>query len=316
MRCLISGGAGFIGSHLADRLMAEGHQVTVYDNLSSGRREFIAHHLDNPRFHFIESDLLDMEPLRGAMAGQEVVFHLAANPEAREGIQKTDLDLRIGTIATYNVLEAMRQEGIGKLVFASSGTVYGEVPPHPVSEDHGPMLPISLYGASKLACEGLISAFRHIFGLQAWIYRFVNVVGGRATHGVIYDFINKLRQNPQELEILGDGNQEKPYLLVDECVDGILFGFYNVSNDLNIFHLGGTTTTDVMTIARIVVDEMELSGVRLRTTGGERGWPGDVPQCWFSVDRMGALGWRARISSDDAVRAAVRRILGKPTHGV
>ncbi len=314
MRCLVTGGAGFIGSHLVDRLAVE-HQVTVYDNLSSGRREFIAHHLGRPGFRFVEADLLDLPTLKDALVGQDVVFHLAANPEAREGIQNTELDLRIGTIATHHVLEAMRQAGVGKLVFTSSGTVYGEMPAQPVAEDYGPLLPISLYGASKLASEGLIAAFSHLFGIQAWIFRLANIVGGRATHGVIFDFIHKLRHNPQELEILGDGAQRKPYLLVDECVDGMLFGLYNATDSVNLFHLGGDTTTNVMSIATIVTEEMGLSEARLRPTGGERGWPGDVPQCWLNVDKIGALGWQAQISSTEAVRIATRRILGKPDHG-
>jgi len=222
-RYFITGGAGFIGSHLADRLVRVG-EVTVYDNLSSGSLEFISHHLDQRNFNFIQADLLDFSILKQAIAGHDMVFHLAANPEVRAGIEATDLDLNTGIIASYNVLEAMRLNRIKKVVFTSSSTVYGDAGTTPVTEDHGPLLPISLYGASKLGSEGLISAFCHLFNMQGWIFRLANVVGSRLTHGVIFDFISKLKQNPGRLEILGDGSQQKPYLHVDDCISGILFG--------------------------------------------------------------------------------------------
>lgn len=308
MRYFVSGGAGFIGSHVVDRLCENG-DVTVYDNLSSGRKEFISSHIGRPGFRFVEADLLDFPALKRSMADHDVVFHLAANPEARQGIEKTDLDLRVGTLATYNVLEAMRLNGVGKLVFSSSGTVYGETPARPVNERYGPLLPISLYGASKLACEGLVSAYSHVFAVQAWILRFANVVGRRATHGVIYDFITRLRWNPRELEILGDGTQEKPYLLVDDCVDGVVFAMRESHQPLNVFNLGVSTSTSVTKIARMVVEEMGLDGVRFVYSGGDRGWPGDVPQIRYDVSGLNKLGWRARYSSDEAVRFATRQML-------
>ena len=240
-----------------------------------------------------------------------MVFHMAANPEARAGIENTDLDLKQGTIATYNVLEAMKVNEIKKLVFASSGTVYGETPVKPIIEDYGPLLPISLYGASKLACEGLITAFCHLFDMQAWIYRFANVVGERTTHGVIYDFINKLKENPDELEILGDGTQEKPYLLVTDCVDGMLFGFEHSNEQVNVFHLGCPSSTSVDIIARILVTEMGLPDTKFKYTGGVRGWPGDIPQVRYDTSRMEKLGWKTGHTSDEAVRKAIKQILGK-----
>jgi UDP-glucose 4-epimerase len=308
-RFFVAGGAGFIGSHLVDRLMADGHEVTVYDNLSSGKLEFISQHLGNGRFRFVQADLLDLYTLCREITGHRVVFHLAANPEAREGIQHTDLDLRVGTIATYNVLEAMRRNKVKDIVFASSGTVYGETPVKPIPEDYGPLLPISLYGASKLACEGLISAFCGTFGMRAWVFRFANVGGGRTTHGVIYDFIHKLNRNPKELEILGDGTQEKPYLLVDDCIDGILFAWQHAQEQVNVFNLGCPSSTNVDAIARMLVEEMGLKGVEFHHTGGDRGWPGDVPQVRYDVTKMTKLGWKARYTSDEAVREAIRRIL-------
>jgi len=310
MRTFVTGGAGFIGSHLVDRLIGMGG-VTVFDNLSSGKQDFIAHHLGRDGFQFIRGDLLEFDALRQAMSHHDVVFHLAANPEARSGITDTDLDLKQGTIATYHVLEAMRLNGIKELVFASSSTVYGETPLKPIPEDYGPLQPISLYGASKLASEGLVTAFCRLFNMRAWVFRFANVVGARATHGVIFDFINKLKQNPRELEILGDGTQEKPYLHVTDCVAGILYGFQHASGQLNVFNLGTPSSTSVNTIARMLVAEMGLNNVNFKYSGGNRGWPGDVPQVRFDTARMAKLGWKPKYSSDEAVRQAIRDILGR-----
>jgi len=311
MKYFVSGGAGFIGSHLVDRLIEMG-EVTVYDNLSSGKKEFIEHYLSRDNFQFIQADLMEPDTLQKAMKGHDVVFHLAANPDARAGIKDTSLDLKQGTIATYNVLEAMRLNGIKKIVFASSSTVLGETPVKPIAEDYAPLQPISLYGASKLAGEALLSAFCHLSGMQAWIFRFANVVGARATHGVIFDFINKLKRNAIELEILGDGSQEKPYLHVADCVDGFLYGFQHSHDQVNVFNLGTSSSTAVSTIARMLVEEMGLSGISFKYTGGNRGWPGDVPQVRYDISRMERLGWKPGYTSDEAVRQGIRDILGKP----
>lgn len=309
-KIFVTGGAGFIGSHLIDRLASMG-AVTVYDNLSSGKKEFIKHHPSGGDFEFIQADLLEFDTLRKAMGTCDVVFHMAANPEARAGTEYTNLDLKQGTIATYNVLEAMRLNGIKKIAFASSSTVYGETPVVPIPEDYGPLQPISLYGASKLAGEGLITAFCHLFNMQAWLFRFANVVGARATHGVIFDFINKLKQSSRELEILGDGTQEKPYIYVEDCVDGILYGFQNSNGQVNVFNLGSSSSTRVNTIARMLIEEMGLAEVKFKYTGGNRGWPGDVPQVRFDTLRMEKLGWKPKYTSDEAVRQAIRDVLGE-----
>ncbi|RLF30638.1 MAG: UDP-glucose 4-epimerase, partial [Thermoplasmata archaeon] len=195
MRVFVTGGAGFIGSHLVDALMGKGYVVTVYDNLSSGRMDFIEHHIGKKNFSFIKADLLDQKKLEESLEDYDVVFHLAANPDVRLGSKKPDV-AKQDIIATYNILDVMRLKNVKKIVFSSSSTVYGETPPTPLSEDYGPLLPISVYGAAKLASEGLISSFCHTFDMQAWIFRFANVVGLRCTHGVIFDFINKLRKNP------------------------------------------------------------------------------------------------------------------------
>jgi len=304
----VTGGAGFIGSHLVDRLMAEGNRVTVYDNLSSGRKEFIAHHLENPLFKFIQGDLLEEGLLRESMNGHDIVFHLAANPEAREGNFRTRLDLEQNTMATYNFLESMRVNGVKRLVFTSSGTVYAEAPGIPLQEEYGPMLPISLYGASKLACEGLISAFCHLFEMQAWILRLGNIIGSRSTHGVIFDLLGKLRRNPKTLQVLGDGRQTKPYVYIDDCIDGMLFCFRNSHDGVNLFNISTSTETSVREIVSMLLQKTGATAV-VEYTGGERGWPGDVPRVKLNPKKAEALGWTARYTSDEAVARAIDALI-------
>jgi UDP-glucose 4-epimerase len=306
----VTGGAGFIGSHLVDTLIAENGTVTVFDNLSSGKREWIAHHIEKQNFQFIEGDLLDFDRLKEAMKGHEIVWHLGANTDIPAGNKVTDLDLKNCTIATYNTLEAIRQNSIGKILFTSSATVYGDAPPVSLGETFGPLLPISFYGAGKLAGEGLVSAYCHLFGIKAWIFRFANVVGARMSHGVIFDFIQKLKRNPKELEVLGDGNQEKPFFLVEDCIDGMLCAFKRSKEQYDIFNLGCETFTKITRVAQIVAEEMGLKDVKLIYTGGKRGWPGDVPVVHFGVDKIKKLGWTARHTSDEAVRVAAIRLLG------
>jgi len=307
----ITGGAGFIGSHLVDRLMAEGNQVTVYDNLVSGQKKWIEHHIGKSDFQFIQADLLDFETLKKSMKGHDIVWHLGANTDIPTGNKVTDLDLNNCTVATRNVLEAMKQNGMDKMLFASSACVYGDAPPVALAETFGPLLPINLYGAGKLACEGLISAYCHLFGIKAWLFRFGNVVGARMGHGVIYDFIQKLKNNPEELEILGDGNQEKPFFLVEDCIEGMLCAFQNSQTQYDIYNLGAGTFTKVTLIGQIVAEEMGLINVTFRYTGGKRGWLGDAPVVHFNVQKMKGLGWQESRSSDEAIRIAARRLLGK-----
>jgi UDP-glucose 4-epimerase len=309
MKAFVTGGAGFIGSHLVDSLIENGHSVTVYDNLSSGNKQFIQHHLHQQNFTFINADLLNLKRVKKEIQDHDIVFHLAANPHVRLGEKQTDLDLNQGIVATYNILEAMRHSSIKKIVFSSSSVVYGETAELSLPETYGPTLPISMYGAGKLGAEGLISAFCSTFDFQAWMYRFANVVGRRGTHGVIVDFIEKLKKNPKELEILGDGKQSKPYLYVSDCVEGILFGFSAAHDHMNLFNLSCDTTTTVTRIAEMVVQEMELKNVTFKYTGGLRGWKGDVPRFQLDAHKMNKLGWKATLTSDEAVRQAIQDVL-------
>jgi UDP-glucose 4-epimerase len=312
-RFFVTGGAGFIGSHLVDRLVSEGNIVTVYDNLVSGKKKDIQHLIGKPDFRFIEADLLDSDTLKASMKGHDIIWHLGANTDIPGGNKVTDLDLKNCTIATHNMLEAMRANNIKRILFPSTSCVYGDTQRLPSSETFGPLLPINLYGAGKLACEGLISSYCHLFGMQAWIFRFGNVVGGHMGHGSIYDFMHKLRANPKELEVLGDGNQEKNFFLVEECIDGMRWAFQKSDRQYDVFNLGCKDAIKVAEIAKIVIEEMGLKDVRIRYTGGIRGWPGDAPYVLFNTDKMKRLGWEVRHTSGEAVRIAARRLIeGNP----
>ncbi|HLV21845.1 MAG TPA: NAD-dependent epimerase/dehydratase family protein [Polyangiaceae bacterium] len=302
-RFFVVGGAGFIGSHLVDQLVERG-PVTVFDDLSSGKRSFIEPHLASGACELVTGDARSLDELCAAMAHHNVVVHLAANPEARWGLENTRLDLEQGTIATWNVLEAMRRTGATKLVFASSGTVYGDTDRYCSEADLG-NLPVSLYGASKLAGESMVAAFTECFGLRAWIYRFGNVIGPRGTHGAALDFLKKLKLSPSELEVLGDGHQSKPYVYVTDCVDGILFGFDRATDRLNVFNIAPSDYTTVRRIAELCIAASPHKQARLRFTGGDRGWPGDVPQSRLDSSKLDALGWHTSRSSDEAVAEAV-----------
>lgn len=312
MRIFISGGCGFIGSHLVERLAGR-HDVTVYDDLSSGRREFIAPLLKARRVRLIRDDILNARRLYRAMRGHDLVFHLAANPDIRHGIERTDTDLRLGTLATYSILEGMRRNGIPRIAFASSSVVYGEPEKFPTPEDYGPLHPLSLYGASKLACEGLLTAFAHTFGMTAYIFRFANIVGGRTTHGVLHDFRRKLRKDPDALEVLGDGRQKKSYLLVDDCIDAMLYVVRRLKGRgkegaFHVFNLGSGDQVSIAEIARLMVKAFGRPGAQIRYTGGRRGWRGDVPTMLLDVSRINRLGWKARLGSRGAVQEAIRRM--------
>jgi UDP-glucose 4-epimerase len=307
---LVTGGAGFIGSHLVEALLAE-NEVTVLDNFSSGKREFIAPHLNNSRFRLQEADLIDTIALEKALNGVDNVFHLAANPDVKLGAENTRVHLEQNVLATYNLLEAMRKCGVKKIAFTSTSTVYGEATEVPTPENYGPLLPISLYGASKLACEALISSYCHTFEMQSWIYRFANIVGERGTHGVLVDFMRKLRENPRELEILGSGQQKKSYLEVKDCVRAMQHCVQHSDEQINVFNIGSEDSVDVTKIADIVARQMGLADVRYRYTGGVdgRGWKGDVKVMLLSIEKIKKLGWKPQGGSVRAIETAVKALL-------
>lgn len=310
MKYFVTGGAGFIGSHMVDALIKEG-DVTVFDNLTSGKIDYVAHHQTNDKFKLIEGNLGDLNHLKEAMKGHDVIFHFASNPDIARSMLETDLDLREGTILTYNALEAMKLNGVKKILYSSGSGVYGDVNITPTPEDFGPLLPISMYGASKLACEGLISSFCHMFDMQGYIFRFANVVGKRQTHGVGYDFINKLKKSPDKLTILGDGTQSKAYIHVSDVIDAMLFVYEKSFDKVNVFNIATDDYIDVTTIAKIVIEEMELKDVNIRYTGGSRGWKGDVPKVRFNLDKIHRLGWMTKLNSLESLRKSIREMLGK-----
>ena len=308
MQIFVTGGAGFIGSCVVDRFAQRNH-VTVYDNLSSGREEFVQHHVGKKNFNFVKADLLDVERLLKEMKGHESVWHMAANPDIRKGTESTMVDLEQNTLVTYNVLECARRADVKSVVFSSTSTVYGRAKVLPTPEDYGPLLPISLYGASKLACEGLVSAYSDLYGMKGYIYRFANIIGHRSTHGILYDMVEKLNKNRKELEVLGDGKQRKSYLLVEECVDAMAFGFKNAKDRLNYFNLGAKDQITVKRIMEILMEEAHLPDTKLRYTGGESGWKGDVPRFLLDTKKMQKLGWKAKRTSEEAIRAAAKIVV-------
>jgi len=310
---LVTGGAGFIGSSLVDALMSRGAEVHVLDNLSSGSLENLEQWSTHPSLKFIRGDLLDQAETNRAVQSCETVFHLAANPEVRLSSVAPDIHFKQNVVATYSLLEAIRRSGQPEsLAFTSSSTVYGDAGKIPTPEDYAPLEPISIYGASKLASEALISAYAHTYGFRALIYRLANIIGPRSRHGVICDFVRKLKENPRELEILGDGTQAKSYLYIDDCVEAILLSIQKTGGPFDVFNLGSEDWVDVNTIAKIVVHEMGLEDVAFRFTGGVdggRGWKGDVKYMLLAIDKLKSLGWKPRFNSAEAVRVTAKAVL-------
>ena len=308
MKILVTGGAGFIGSHLCDALVAAGNSVIAVDNLSLGRESNLRQLEGSGDFQFQKGDVLDQdwfEPLVDE-GGFECVFHMAANSDIARSHSDPRVDLDNTFLTTFHILEAMRKAGVSKLVFASTSAVYGEVQGE-VREDYGPLKPISHYGAAKLASEGFISSYAENYGIRSWITRFPNVVGSRATHGAVYDFVRKLRRTPMRLEVLGDGTQEKPYLSVHDLVQAILLVWERTAASVNIYNVGATTRSKVSDIARIVIEEGPKPA-EITYSGGDRGWIGDVPKFAYDLSAITALGWSPTMTSDEAVRAAARAI--------
>lgn len=300
MRYFITGCAGFIGSNLADRLLEDGHIVTGYDNLSTGREEFIAPALQSPNFTLVRGDMLDLPALTNAMRGAEFVFHLAANADVRFGTEHPRKDLEQNTIATFNVLEAMRANGIHQIAFSSTGSVYGEAQVIPTPENTPFPVQTSLYGASKLACEGLIQAYCEGFGFQGFIFRFVSILGERYSHGHVLDFYKKLIENSKELPILGDGHQRKSYLYVQDCIDAMLCVIEKAQEKVNIFNLGTDEFCEVNASVELICNHLGLNPHRIYS-GGDRGWIGDNPFIFLDIAKIRALGWEPKLSIQQGI---------------
>jgi len=307
-KALVTGGCGFIGSHLIDDLLAKGYSVTNVDNMTTGFEEYVSHHKGDSNFKDERFDLNDLGKTERAMRGTDVVFHFAANADIRRGLENTYRDLERNVLTTYNVLESMRKSEVKEIVFASSAAIYGDQEVFPTPED-APKSQTSFYGASKLSCEAFIEAFCEAYGMRCWMFRFVSVVGERHPHGVTFDFVKKLMDNPREMEIFGNGKQRKSFLYIKDCVDGFMHAYKHAPGKVNVFNIGNVDTIEVTRVADVVVEEMGLKGVKYNYTGGDRGWIGDAPVVHLSIDRLRALGWEPKVSVEEGIRRTVRWLL-------
>ena len=307
MRVLVTGAAGFIGSHMVDRLLAAGHSVAGFDNMSTGQRRFLEGALVHPQFSFHQCDLLDRTSLGHAMQGAELVVHFAANADVRFGTDHPRKDLEQNTIATWNVLEAMREQGCKRIVFSSTGSVYGEPGIFPTPENCPFPIQTSLYGASKAAAEGLIQAYCEGFGMQAYIFRFVSILGERYSHGHVFDFWQQLSRHPDHLHVLGNGHQRKSYLYVQDCIDAIFTALDRAESKVNIFNLGTDEYCEVNDSIGWICEHLGLKP-KLTYSGGERGWVGDSPFILLDCSRIRALGWRPRLTIKEGVLATIQYV--------
>ncbi len=307
MRYFIAGGAGFIGSSLISRIYDEENscEVTVYDNFSSGKKEYLSGFNEKKGFVVVDSDIKDLPALKESMRGADVVYHFASNPDISKAVKQPDIDFWEGTYLTSNILEAMRVNGVKKLLYASGSGVYGEVGAGRVKEDHSPMLPISTYGASKLACEALISSYCYMFGMDAAAFRFANVVGSNQTHGVGYDFVRRLKADPSKLDILGDGSQDKSYIYISDILKAIRLVEKQALKGFNYYNVATMDSITVTQIADTVTGLMGLKNVKYVYTGGDRGWKGDVPKIYLDSEKIRRLGWKNDLDSKQAIEMSV-----------
>ena len=305
LRVLVTGAAGFIGSHMVDRLLSAGHSVVGFDNMSTGQRRFLDDAVAHPQFTFRQADLLDRKSLAEAMEGAELVVHFAANADVRFGTEHPRKDLDQNTIVTWNVLQAMREQGCKRIVFSSTGSVYGEPEVFPTPETCPFPVQTSLYGASKLAAEGLIQAYCEGFGLQAYMFRFVSILGERYSHGHVFDFYQQLSEHPAHLRVLGNGRQRKSYLYVQDCIDAILAALEKADGKVNLFNLGTDEYCEVNDSISWICEHLGLNP-KLTYSGGERGWVGDSPFILLDCSRIRALGWRPRLTIKQAVLATIK----------
>jgi len=313
LRVFVTGAAGFIGSHMVDRLLAAGHSVVGFDNMSTGQQRFLESALAHPQFAFHEADLLDRAALVQAMEGAGLVIHFAANADVRFGTEHPRKDLDQNTIATWNVLEAMRELGCKRIVFSSTGSVYGEPEIFPTPETCPFPIQTSLYGASKLAAEGLIQAYCEGFGFQGYIFRFVSILGERYSHGHVFDFYQQLSLHPEHLHVLGDGHQKKSYLYVQDCIDAILTAIERANDKVNIFNLGTDEYCEVNDSIGWICEHLGLRP-KLTYSGSERGWVGDSPFILLNCSRIRALGWRPRFTIKQAVLATIMYVSANTAH--
>jgi UDP-glucose 4-epimerase len=311
MHAFVSGGAGFIGSSVVDRLLADGHTVVAYDNFSTGQREFLDGASKNPKFTLVEGDTLDAAALGRAMAGAEIVFHLAANADVRFGTEHPRKDLEQNIIATFNVLEGMRANGVKRIAFSSTGSVYGEAHVFPTPEDAPFPVQTSLYGASKLAGEGLIAAYGAGFGFEGCIFRFVSIVGERYTHGHVFDFYRSLRQDPTRLRVLGNGRQRKSYLYIGDCLDAMLIAMAKTRGAIEIYNLGTNEYCEVNDSIRWISERLGVSP-RLEYTGGDRGWIGDNPFIFLDIAKITSLGWRPKLTIREGILRTLEYLRANP----
>ena len=307
MRVLVTGAAGFIGSHMVDRLLAAGHSVAGFDNFSTGQRRFLEDALANPAFVLHEADLLDRQSLAPAMQGVELVVHMAANADVRFGTQHPRKDLDQNTIVTWKVLETMREHGCKRIVFSSTGSIYGEPQIFPTPETCPFPVQTSLYGASKLAAEGVIQAYCEGFGMQAYIFRFVSILGERYSHGHVFDFYRQLVEHPDHLHVLGDGHQKKSYLYVQDCIDAIFTALQGADGKVNIFNLGTDEYCEVNDSIGWICGSLGLHP-KITYSGGERGWIGDSPFILLDCSKIRSLGWKPKVSIRDAVLATIKYV--------
>jgi UDP-glucose 4-epimerase len=311
MKAMVTGAAGFIGSNLVDRLLAAGHEVTGFDNFSTGLRRFLEGACQSPRFRLVEGDLLDPDALTRAMTGCDFVFHLAAHADVRFGPDHPRKDLEQNTIATSNVLEAMRATGAGRIAFSSTGSVYGEPDVFPTPETAPFPVQTSLYGASKLAAEGLIAAYAAAYGFETWIFRFVSILGERYTHGHVFDFYRQLLAHPDRLDVLGNGRQRKSYLYVHDCITAILLAAEKCTAPVNVFNLGTDEYCEVNSSIAWISGHLGLSP-NLIYAGGERGWVGDSPFIFLDCARMRRLGWKPELTIREGIVRTLRFLQQNP----
>jgi len=309
---MITGAAGFIGSHMTDKLLELGVNVTAVDNFSTGKIENLNNCKKDKLFHLINEDLKNSDNLSSLLENIDTMFHLAAYPEVRTGFENPEISFRENIENTYKLLETIRKSNVESIIFSSSSVVYGEPDIIPTNENFGPLLPISPYGGSKLACEGLISSYCHNYGIKGTIIRFANVIGNRSNHGVIWDFIHKLKKDSNKLEVLGDGTQMKSYIHITDCIEGILNSYNFTNKKVDVFNIGNNDQLDVMSIAKIVSEEMKLNNTQIVTSGGTsdgRGWIGDVKKMQLDISKLKNLGWEPKLSSKHAVQKSVKELL-------